>query len=285
MLVLGVLTILELGIYDSAYAHEKTSFQITTKWSAEQRHKEGQNTHLWIVNRSIDILERNQAIVQPKQMILLQQWKHEIERGLYQADFENPYFDNHTFASHFYDPDTKGTYIPLAKQANETGVKYFKKAGEHYQQNQMAEAFFNLGLSLHYLGDVIQPMHAVNFTNLSFPQGFHSKYENFVDSIKENYRVNDGYGYWNWSGQDPSEWIHTAAVNAKKEFTNIVNSNTKEWFVKASVSQQYADQWREAVTPVTGRRLIEAQRITAGYMQLWLNTYGEDKKSGFIGVD
>lgn len=43
--------------------------------------------------------------------------------------------------------------------------------------------------------------------------------------------------------------------------------------MKATVSQTYADRWRAAVTPITGKRLIEAQRITAGYIQLWFDTY------------
>ncbi|PES10999.1 phospholipase, partial [Bacillus anthracis] len=69
------------------------------------------------------------------------------------------------------------------------------------------------------------------------------------------------------------DWIHEAAVAAKQDFFGIVNSNTKSWFVKAAVSQNYANKWRAEVTPLTGKRLIEAQRITAGYIQLWLDTY------------
>lgn len=68
-------------------------------------------------------------------------------------------------------------------------------------------------------------------------------------------------------------WIHQAAVAANQDFSDIVNSDTKNWFVKAAVSQTYADRWRAAVTPITGKRLIEAQRITAGYIQLWFDTY------------
>ncbi len=41
----------------------------------------------------------------------------ELENGIYAADYENPYYDNSTFASHFYDPDNGKTYIPFAKRA------------------------------------------------------------------------------------------------------------------------------------------------------------------------
>ncbi|MED2764844.1 phospholipase C [Bacillus thuringiensis] len=259
-----------------ALAHENDEgkrIDIIQRWSAEDKHKEGVNSHLWIVNRAIDIMSRNTTLVKQEQVTLLNEWHTDLENGIYDADHENPYYDTSTFASHFYDPDDGTTYIPFAKQAKETGAKYFKLAGEAYKNKDMKQAFFYLGLSLHYLGDVNQPMHAANFTNLSYPQGFHSKYENFVDTIKDNYRVMDGNGYWNWKGTDPEDWIHEAAVVAKQDYTGIVNDNTKYWFVRAAISQDYANKWRAEVTPTTGKRLIDAQRITAGYIQLWFDTY------------
>lgn len=220
-------------------------------------------------------MSRNTTLVKQDRVAQLNEWRTELENGIYAADYENPYYDNSTFASHFYDPDNGKTYIPFAKQAKETGAKYFKLAGESYKNKDMKQAFFYLGLSLHYLGDVNQPMHAANFTNLSYPQGFHSKYENFVDTIKDNYKVTDGNGYWNWKGTNPEDWIHGAAVAAKQDYAGIVNDNTKDWFVKAAVSQEYADKWRAEVTPMTGKRLMDAQRVTAGYIQLWFDTYGD----------
>lgn len=249
--------------------------KIVHRWSAEDKHKEGVNSHLWIVNRAIDIMSRNTTLVKQDRVAQLNEWRTELENGIYAADYENPYYDNSTFASHFYDPDNGKTYIPFAKQAKETGAKYFKLAGESYKNKDMKQAFFYLGLSLHYLGDVNQPMHAANFTNLSYPQGFHSKYENFVDTIKDNHKVTDGNGYWNWKGTNPEDWIHGAAVVAKQDYSGIVNDNTKDWFVKAAVSQEYADKWRAEVTPMTGKRLMDAQRVTAGYIQLWFDTYGD----------
>ncbi|MGE6964175.1 phospholipase C [Bacillus thuringiensis] len=258
----------------SAHEHTtKNKIDMFQPWSNEENHKEGKNSHLWIVNGAIDIMNRNTTIVKQDNMAILQEWRTHLENGLYVADHENPYYDSGTFASHFYNPDTDSTYLPFAKHAKETGSTYFRLAGEAYQHKNMQQAFFYLGLSLHYLGDINQPMHAANFTNISYPFGFHSKYENFVDTIKQNYEIMDAEGYWNWDGENPEDWIHQAAVAAKQEFSDIVNSNTKNWFVKAAVSQTYAEKWRTAVTPTTGKRLIEAQRITAGYIQLWFDTY------------
>lgn len=259
-----------------AFAHENATEDYTGpsyRWSAEDKHEEGTSSHLWIVNCAIDIMSRNTTIVKQNEVAMLNEWRTELESGIYDADHKNPYYDTLTFSSHFYDPDTGNSYIPFAAQAKETGSKYFKLAGESYQKKDMKQAFYYLGLSLHYLGDINQPMHAANFTNLSYPQGFHSKYENFVDTIKDNYKVNDGNGYWNWQGENPEDWIHEATVAAKKDYAGIVNDTTKDWFVRAATSPEYAEKWRVEVTPTTGNRLIEAQRITAGYIQLWFDTY------------
>ncbi|WIY62214.1 phospholipase C [Bacillus arachidis] len=279
ILALASVIALTAPIQSVAFAHENCHQDppIALKWSAESIHNEGVSSHLWIVNRAIDIMSQNTTVVKQNETALLNEWRTDLEKGIYSADYENPYYDNSTFASHFYDPDSGKTYIPFAKQAKQTGAKYFKLAGEAYQNKDLKNAFFYLGLSLHYLGDVNQPMHAANFTNISHPFGFHSKYENFVDTVKDNYRVTDGNGYWNWKSVNPEEWVHASATAAKADFPSIVNSNTKNWFLKAAVSQDSADKWRAEVTPVTGKRLIEAQRITAGYIHLWFDTYVNNK--------
>ncbi|MGM0865428.1 MAG: phospholipase C [Bacillota bacterium] len=276
--LIGIATVAVLlaSSQSNVIAHEfqvKREHKAIPYWSAEEPHEEGVNSHLWIVNRAIEIMERNETVVQPNEIELLNQWKKELERGIYTADWENPYYDNYTFTSHFYDPDTEGTYIPFAKHAKETGTKYFRIAGEAYQKNDLNQAFFNLGLSLHYFGDLNQPMHAANFTNVSHPFGFHSKYENFVDTIKDSYRVSGEDGNWNFAGDNPGSWLHSVAVEAKKDFPSIVNDETEWWFVQAATSDYYAEKWRNAVTPATGKRLKEAQRVMAGYIHLWFETY------------
>ncbi|EIT84269.1 phospholipase C [Fictibacillus macauensis ZFHKF-1] len=265
--------LLVTGFQGNASAEDDAQPPITAKWSAEDPHHEDTNTHLWIVRHAMEIMANNKDVVKPGEVEQLKQWQSDLEQGIYDADHANPYYDNATFASHFYDPDTGKSYIPLAAHAKTTSVKYFKRAGEAYQKGDHKQAFYNLGLALHYIGDLNQPMHAANFTNLSYPQGFHSKYENYVDSFKEDYAVKDGEGYWHWKGTNPEDWLHGTAVAAKKDYPDIVNDTTKAWFVKAAVSNSYAAKWRAAVVPATGKRLTEAQRILAGYMQLWFDTY------------
>ena len=81
-------------------------------------------------------MSRNTTLVKQDRVAQLNEWRTELENGIYAADYENPYYDNSTFASHFYDPDNGKTYIPFAKQAKETGAKYFKLAGESYKNKR-----------------------------------------------------------------------------------------------------------------------------------------------------
>lgn len=50
-------------------------------------------------------MSRNTTLVKQDRVAQLNEWRTELENGIYAADYENPYYDNSTFASHFYDPD------------------------------------------------------------------------------------------------------------------------------------------------------------------------------------
>ena len=41
------------------------------------------NSHLWIVNRAIDIMSRNTTLVKQDRVALLNEWRTELENGIY----------------------------------------------------------------------------------------------------------------------------------------------------------------------------------------------------------
>ncbi|MDQ0416693.1 phospholipase C [Croceifilum oryzae] len=254
-----------------AAASVDPSHSINPNWTTGHPHEEGTNSHLWIVSRSIDIMTGSNE-VQSQEVSLLKKWKDDLAQGLYDADHIVTYNNFGTFSSHFYDPDTGSSYLPGVKTAKETGVKYFHMAGEAYRSKDVKQAFYYLGLSLHFLTDLTQPMHSSNFTSATMPWGFHSKFEDFVDSFKENYKVTDHVGYWNFSNTAEG-WLHKAAVQSKKDAPGILNSQVFDWYTRATFSDYYAAKWREEVIPTAGKRLIEAQRTTAGFLHFWFETY------------
>ncbi|PRD03312.1 phospholipase, partial [Bacillus sp. MYb56] len=105
--ILAIASVIALTapIQSVAFAHESDS-PIALRWSAESVHNEGVSSHLWIVNRAIDIMSQNTTVVKQNETALLNDWRTNLEEGIYSADYKNPYYDNSTFASHFYDPDS-----------------------------------------------------------------------------------------------------------------------------------------------------------------------------------
>src|SRR5262249_15788483 len=107
-------------------------------------------------------------------------------QGVYDADYlaeyNNPKNDGRlivpTWKSHFYDPDTgknwEGDTDPTALPM---GRKLFNDSVIAYHNGNKQDAGYKLGLSLHYLTDVGQPMHAANFTAIDLPLGWHARFE------------------------------------------------------------------------------------------------------------
>src|SRR4029079_7506731 len=121
----------------------------------------------------------------------------EWQQGLFDADFRHEF--NHgsfdlqpgaavstialsgaNWKSHFFDPDTR------ANTKGERDPTAFTEALRHLQSARALiakdepAACYELGLSLHYLTDLTQPMHAANFTALDRPLGLHTDVEVFA---------------------------------------------------------------------------------------------------------
>ncbi|MEB4838753.1 phospholipase, partial [Paenibacillus jamilae] len=93
VLALAAAITLVAPLQSVAFAHENDGaqrFGVIPRWSAEDKHKEGVNSHLWIVNRAIDIMSRNTTLVKQDRVALLNEWRTELENGIYAADYENP---------------------------------------------------------------------------------------------------------------------------------------------------------------------------------------------------
>ncbi|MED4097587.1 phospholipase, partial [Peribacillus simplex] len=73
VLALAAAITLVAPLQSVAFAHENDGgqrFGVIPRWSAEDKHKEGVNSHLWIVNRAIDIMSRNTTLVKQDQVAL-----------------------------------------------------------------------------------------------------------------------------------------------------------------------------------------------------------------------
>ena len=154
------------------------------RWDAENPFDETDSTHLWIVNRATLLAGQAggadgaaiAARVQPYVGEIGDDGFHDnLCQGLYDADFKAPFDDPYGYGitqpmwySHFYDPDTGKNYDgdtdPTALTRGRTYATY---ALDCFYAGDIASAGYHLGLALHYLTDLTQPMHASNLTYFS----------------------------------------------------------------------------------------------------------------------
>lgn len=245
-------------------------------WSCEDLHNQDQSSHLFIVNNGIKLISDNADPAINKPSTLLDQFRDRWEQGLYDADHINPFYDTSTFLSHFYDPDTQTNYAgqsyPTARQS---GVKYFNLASNYYKTSDFYNAFYYLGVSLHYFTDATMPLHASNISNLDHhAPGYHSKLESYSESIQNQATVPDS-GLFNWvPSTDPGLWIHQAAIQAKSVMPQVWNDSIISWFWQAATSYYYSDMWKNAVKTPILNQLNQAERETAGFIDMFFRLNG-----------
>ncbi len=207
------------------------------RWDAASVDDETKNTHLWIVSRSLDILRRDPNADVESALVRAMDGPHcsaAWRRGLIDADFLAAHnggamdlaigaspldivVAGATWKGHFYDPDTglnyKGESETTAySQALANAVAAKAAWSTQDDSDSMRSACYALGLSLHFVTDLTQPMHAVNFTSISRPRGLHSNLESYATSIQEEHRLED------WSGRptgSSADFIVTVARRAK----------------------------------------------------------------------
>ncbi|MFT3767973.1 MAG: DUF5050 domain-containing protein [Minicystis sp.] len=263
---------------------------------------ETKSTHLWIVDHALDILIRHRnesstgAYPISQYIDLLvndatcrDRWQH----ALTDADCKSQYADGATCAdplhsgaykSHFYDPDTGKNYEgETSPTALTEAMKHFHNAAAYAASGNwstanstacdssqsgvdgcVTSACYELGLSLHYMTDITQPMHASNYTFLDGVLGFHSNYEDFVQTIQSNYAVTDWdvFPFFDTARDldgNIKAFIDQAAHDAKTEESFLELAAWADW--KDPSSGFY-------VGPATQDALGHAQKNTAAY--LWL---------------
>jgi hypothetical protein len=252
------------------------SFQKAFAWSCDDPHNQDQSTHLFIVNNGIKLISGNADPAINKPTTLLEQFRDRWEQGLYDADHINPYYDSSTFMSHFYDPDTQTNYAGLSyPTARQSGAKYFNLASDYYKNGDFYNAFYYLGVSLHYFTDATMPLHASNISNLDHhAPGYHSKLESYSESIQYQVTASDS-GLFNWipSG-NPELWIHQAAAQAKSVMPQVWNDSIVSLFWQAAYSYYYSDMWKSTVKTPILNQLNQADRETAGFIDMFFRLNG-----------
>ncbi|MBX3064847.1 MAG: hypothetical protein KF726_17830 [Anaerolineae bacterium] len=228
------------------------------------------NTHLWLVRAAASLIQDQGTmgrqlhhLIKPEDAEQYKQFHDALVRALWDADKRAPYNDPvlevvpvPTWRSHFYDPDTRTNY---AGQRNLTAVsqgsRYYRDSLRAYRRGEMLAAGYCLGLSLHYLSDLTQPMHAANFTWLdSQPFGFHTDFEKHVKSILPRIEAPQTYKPPIQQGSTTESHFHMVARYTKDSYFALI--------CKPAWTQHYSEEMR--TTAVWERRVGKLIPIILG---------------------
>ncbi|MCG9893260.1 MAG: zinc dependent phospholipase C family protein [Thermosynechococcaceae cyanobacterium MS004] len=266
--------------------YAQTHGSILPKWDAEDPFDETRSTHLWIVKRAVRLAAQEPnlgaalvQLIQPNLGKIGNNGFHDnLCQGLYDADFL-PQYNNPsligqpTYKSHFYDPDTGLNWLNETEPTALTnGRQFFNLSLDYYRSGDMKNAGYNLGLSLHYLTDLTQPMHAANYTWLSsYFFGYHTGFESYVMQIQSQVRPPEKYKPLDL-GSDPDAYLIRAAQQSKHNYSDNITINTlahKNYgFVPDSL-------WQQEVRPYIDPILQDAITITAQYLIAWFRSCQE----------
>lgn len=150
-------------------------------WSSGSETNEGKSTHLFIVNRAIDILGKHTSLpraARARARLTDPACRPKWQEGLKDADDRPGYNNWFTFKSHFYDPSTGTNYLGGTNPvAYNEALSHLATARTKLAQNDISKGCYELGLALHYATDLTQPMHAANFAATDYPLNLHSHLE------------------------------------------------------------------------------------------------------------
>ncbi len=240
-----------------------------------------QNTHLWLLFRAASLLDCHSmkgqqvcSLVKPVEGELNDPLHDALCRGLWDADKSPRYNDPlvtliPTWVSHFYDPDTgtnwRGDPFPNALGA---GSHFYRLSLHAYRANNPKQAGYWLGLALHYLTNLTQPMHAANFTWISSHAfGYHTDFERYVKNALTAIAPPGVYTPL-LSQTAYRAYFHAAARYSKDTYYAALCK--PEWTQRYTDTARTEAIWESRVGALVPSILADAVQVTAQFLLMWL---------------
>jgi phospholipase C len=234
------------------------------------------NTHIWLTDHAVNLIRRESAAGRQFAALIMARengFYQAVCRGLLDADkkapFNNPLFGKiPTWASHFYDPDSATNWLGQdAPTAVSDGSLYYQLARESYLSGDLREAGYTLGLSLHYMTDLTQPMHAANFTWFdSWPFGYHTAFEGYARRNLSRFGTPRFY-HPVLPASEPEAFLMAVARRAKDRFYTAICP--PEWTQTFNPITCTDAIWTRRVGDLMPAILDDAVQATAQYVLAW----------------
>ncbi|QJR15933.1 hypothetical protein [Usitatibacter palustris] len=196
------------------------------------------NTHLYVVLGGVQLLSTSQDPVAQAAAKAMNTpaCKAKWQQGVWDADDpDKDLVDNPTGktagGTHFYNASGKDwngkstktvTYMLSGVEANWKGnarqaaAKRIVEAGNTLTATPTDAQCYALGLALHYMTDMTQPMHATSFSALEIPTMLHAALEEWVPMIQGKFPPT---GAWDarWKGMTPDKVFHETSLKSGNE--------------------------------------------------------------------
>jgi len=237
------------------------------------------------------------------------QFSQNVMNGLKDADYKSPWAGTqhgsfYMFETHFYNPETKLNYMNNNNTAVHIGSQCFNQSvsvgrhiitlGDDAPEGLYQAAGYLLGLSLHYLTDLTQPMHAANFGNFfgtSYPFGDqcpfpnpmdlrHAGFEKYADEVvKKGYF--DDYpplrpeDLWLNDIQSAAQFLDDIAAKQFVVFNKHVrwpaNNKFRRFVVVRGIKiPEWENSWGAEADDALNASLKPAPRTVSRYIAYWM---------------
>lgn len=262
------------------------------RWDSKDKYDQNKSTHLWMVCRAAEVAksvpllgQRLYDLVKPGAQESESQFHDALCQGLWDADDIDPYRNSPlpgdtwygrllaTYKSHFFDPSTGKNWRDESDPTALTeGTRYFGESADTFKDGNLYASGYFLGLALHYLTDMTQPMHSTNFTYLSsVPVGFHSAFETLAIDVMHSVQTTAPYRAPD--SLDPGELIKATARKSASRASRITNVTMQEaWY---NLMAYAVDNWSETATREIKGALADGVASTAQFLIAWMDAVKE----------
>jgi hypothetical protein len=256
-------------------AHGEGGHERAVRWEDAQHRRLVENALAILGAQKFASLEGRQRVLK---LFDNQDFRSAVFKGLHDADYKFPYNDGIAFfVSHFYDPDTRKNFLGLkSPTALASFVKYQLKSrsvldyideqvkdspsGRNFAEH-VKDAGYNLGLAMHFLTDLSQPMHAANFINFP-PDWRHSGFEKLADRIG-------------------ARWNLAADAVDGKEIDLVALQFSKEEDVAHALALKSKQIFKRWVSPLMERHVVR-KAAPRGYVFIYNNEFTEEECGGIF---
>lgn len=239
------------------------------------------NTHLWLLFSAASLAAHHSRtgrllnrLIQPWQGAINDGFHDALCQALWDADHRAPYNDPlidliPTWKSHFYDPDTRGTWTGETHiSALTQGCYYYRQSLDAYRSGDLRETGYALGLAVHYLSDMTQPMHAANFTWFhSQSPGYHTDFERYAKTLLPRIEQPRVYKPLCADKTTPEVYFHTVARYSKDTYLNAICKTA--WTRGFSEAERADAVWERRVGGILPHILHDAIQHVAQFLLLW----------------